>query len=513
MSTKIRLSQHVRRLGSLALVLSMSTTGCKKGQETTTPEPLPIADSTPTQEPEQAKAPTRAYPEPPAPGEPKPVNFPDIDTFTLSNGLTVYVVESRGVPMVSAQLVVRAGTMDDEHVAEFTSAMLGEGTKTRSKAKIDEAIEFVGGRLGGGASTHVSYLTSRVLTKDLRLGLTLMADQVMNPSFPADALLKLKEQSKTAIGILKSQPAQLAAVLFDQVAYPEGHPYGRPLPTEEQVDQITVENVRKFHETFYRANNSFLILSGDVDKKEAETLVRRTFANWRSAGTSDLPPNPLNSFTEYELPEELVIHLVDRPTSAQSEIIVGNLALARNHEDYPKLQIANSILGDDATGRLFRDIREERGLTYGIYSSISDRQAPGTFTITTRTRTNTTGEMLGAIFEHIGRLRNEPPTSEEVAAVASKTIGAFPLQIETPGDIASKVRELLIYNLPTDYWRTYRDDLASVSAEDVHKATRKYIHPIPHVVIVGKATKVEKDIKKVLPKAKIKKYDENLAPL
>lgn len=511
MSTQRHRFHTLPRLGMLALSLSVAATGCKKDQpETTPPDTLSVAEPKPEAE---AEAPARVYPEPPAPGDPKPVNFPEIDTFTLSNGLTVYVVASDGVPLVSAQLVVRAGTMDDEHVAEFTSSMLGEGTKTRSKAKIDEAIEFVGGSLGAGAGTHVSYVTSRVLTKDLRLGLTLMADQVMNPTFPAEALTKLKEQAKTALGLVKSQPGQLAAILFDHVAYPEGHPYGRPLPTDETIDQITVENLRKFHDTFYKANNAFLILAGDITKAQVEPVVKRAFGNWKSAKQAELPPNPLNKYTDYELPQELVIHLVDRPTSAQSEIIVGNLALARNHEDYPELQIANSILGDDASGRLFRDVREERGLTYGIYSAIADGQAPGTFTIATRTRTNTTGEMLGAIFEHIGQMRNQPPEENEVAAVKNKAIGAFPLQIETPGDIASKVRELLIYNLPTDYWRTYRDDLASVSAEDVHKAARKYIHPIPHVVVVGKASKVEKTIKKVLPKATIKKYDEQLEPL
>jgi zinc protease len=511
MSTHRNRFSNLSRLGLVTLSLSLAATGCKKNQETVSPDPLSAADDVSTES--QAKAPTRAYPEPPAPGEPKPVNFPEISTFTLDNGLTVYLVESRGVPLVSAQLVVRAGTMDDEYAAEVTASMLGEGTKTRSKAKIDEAIEFVGGHLGAGAGTHVSYVSSRVLTKDLRLGLTLMADQVMNPMFPAEALSKQKDQAKTSLGLLKSQPSLLAAHLFDQIAYPTEHPYGRPLPTEEQIDRITVESIRKFHETFYRANNAFLVISGDITKEVAEPLVKRTFGNWKTAKSVDLPPNPLNRFTKYDLPQELVIHLVDRPTSAQSEIIVGNLALARNHPDYPKLQVANSILGDDASGRLFRDIREERGLTYGINSSISDGQAPGTFTITTRTRTNTTGEMLAGIFEHIARIRNEPPTPEEVAAVVNKAVGAFPLQIETPGDIAGKVRELLIYNLPNDYWRTYRDALAAVTPEDVHEAARKYIHPIPHVVIVGKASKVEKDIKKVFPKAKIKKYDEQLEPM
>lgn len=501
------------RLGTVALCLSVSLAGCKKSQDTTAPMEEPAPAPEPAPEPEQAKGPEREYPDPPPPGEPRPVNFPEVDSFTLSNGLTVYVVENHEVPIVSAQLVVRAGSMDSEHVADFTSQMLGEGTKTRSKAKLDEAIEFVGGSMGAGAGTHVSYANSRVLAKDLKLALTLMADEIMNPMFPPEALDKLKEQAKTNLGLVKGQPAQLAAILFDVVAYPDGHPYGRPLQTEEDIDKIAVEDIQKFHDTFYKANNAFLVLAGDITKKKAEPLVKRTFGRWKPAKKDGLPANPLNAFTEYDLPDKLVIHLVDRPTSAQSEIIVGNLAVARNHEDYPKLEIANSILGDDASGRLFRDIREDRGLTYGIYSRVSDGQAPGTFTINTRTRTKTTGDMLGAIFEHIKRMRTEPPSEEEVKGVVSKEVGSFPLEIETPGDISNKVRELLIYNLPTDYWRTYRDDLAAVTPDDVHDAARRYIHPIPHVVIVGKAKKIEKQIEKVLPKAKIIKYDQDLKPL
>ena len=156
------------------------------------------------------------------------------------------------------------------------------------------------------------------------------------------------------------------------------------------------------------------------------------------------------------------------------------------------------------------DIREKKGLAYGIGSSISDAQAPGTFTIETRTRTKSTGEMLAAIFAHIKRIRSEAPTEAEFDAVVKKMVGAFPLEIETSDQIAWRLREALVYDLPPDYWRAYRDQLAAVEPSDVKDVARKYIHPIPYIVVVGRADKVEKQIQQVFPKAKIIKYDAEL---
>ncbi len=514
MPAAITSHRRLARLGASAVALAFALGACGP-KKTTTPEPVttPPVAATPEPKPEpvaEAK-PAKVYPDPPPPSEAKPVNFPTAANFSLPNGLQVYVVENHELPVVSVQLSVRAGSMDAEQIAPFVSAMLGEGTKSRPKAKIDEAIEFVGASIGSGSGVHTSGLGSRVLKPDLKLALTLIADEVMNPAFPEDALNKLKASAKTALGFAKSQPAQLAQTLFDMVAYPDGHPYGRPFATEADIDAVTVADLRKFHETFYRSNNAYLILAGDITQKEAEPLVKRAFAAWKAVPTGQsLPANPLNQYKTYALPTELTVHLVDRPGSAQSEIIVGNLAIARSHGDWAALQVANSILGDDAGGRLFTDIREKRGLTYGIYSQISDGQAPGTFAISTRTRTKSTGEMLAAIFEHIKRMRSEAPSQAEFDGVSKKLVGSFPLEIETSDQIADRLDEALMYELPLDYWRTYRDQLAAVDVPAVQRVAKDYIHPIPHVVVVGRADKVEKQIKQVFPKAKIVKYDGDL---
>jgi zinc protease len=238
------------RIATLAIAFAFTGAACQPKQ-TQTPKPITkTPEPTPEPKPEPApETPAKNYPEPPAPGPAKPVNFPAATNFTLSNGLEVYVVENHEVPVVAIQLGVRAGTMDAGHVADFTAAMLGEGTKSRTKAKIDEAIEFVGSGISAGAGVHTTNIGARVLKADTKLALTLIADEVMNPVFPEDGLAKLKAQAKTALGFAKSQPSVLAETLFDMVAYPEGHPYGRPFATEADIDCIAIADLRKFQET------------------------------------------------------------------------------------------------------------------------------------------------------------------------------------------------------------------------------------------------------------------------
>ncbi len=483
------------RTAAAALVALVGTPlvllGCKPKEEPAPPpEPAPVVQAPEPVEPE------REYPDPPPPTAPTPVKFPDLQKFTVEkNKLQVYVVENHEVPLVSAQIVINAGSMDDRYLAEMTASMLGEGTKKRKKAKIDAEIEQVGASIGEFAGIHSTYVSTRVLKRDLKLALTLLADEVMNPAFPQEAIDKLKNQAKTGIKAQKGNADFLANTLFDMVAYPEGHPYGQPPQTEEEIDKITQDSLKKFHDGFYRANNAYLILSGDITVAEAEPLVKKTLGKWKAFDKlEDIPKNPLNKFDanayKSRMPTKMVVHLVDRPGSAQSEVRVGNLALARKHPDWAKVDVAQQILGGGSTGRLFLDIREERGLTYGIYTQVSSGQAPGTFRIWTKTKTKKTGEMMSAIFEHLDQMHKTDPTEEEFRDAVTQIVGSFPLQIETPGQIAGKVRTVLTYNLDENYFKTYRDKVLGVTREEIKTVAAKYMHPVPVMVVVGKAKKV-----------------------
>ncbi|MEX1366129.1 MAG: pitrilysin family protein [Nannocystaceae bacterium] len=480
---------------------------CKTEEPTETPEPTPQRDDAPQPAP---IATGRHYPSPPPPAMPKPVNFPEVASFALPNGLTTYVIENHEVPIVTAQLVVRCGQMDHAYLADFAAQMLGEGTRSRSKAKLDEAIEFVGGQLGASAGMHVSTVFARSLEADLKLAMLLMADEVLNPLLPPSSLDKLKQAAKANLSSSKSQPDILADTLFDMVVYPKGHPYGRPLATDSEIDAIDIEDVRQFHQTFYQANNAFLLLSGDVTVATARPLVERAFGRWSTTDPATLPENPLNRFTRYELPGELLVHLVDRPGSAQATVRVGNLALARNDEDWPALEVANQLLGGGPSSRLFLDLREEEGLTYRIESSVSEGQAPGTFVISTQTRTPSTGAMLAGIFGHITRLRRKDPPEAELETTVRTLVGSFPLEIETPDQIVSKVRDQIIFDLPAGYWKSYRGAITQVELSQVRQAAQRYIHALPVVVLVGDAEAIRPQVEQVLPDAKIVLYDDEL---
>jgi zinc protease len=266
---------------------------------------------------------------------------------------------------------------------------------------------------------------------------------------------------------------------------------------------VTVQALRTFHDTFYRPNNAYLLLVGDVTPESAKGHVERSFGKWARSDTAKLPVNPLNKYTEYRLPERLTVNVVDMPGADDSTIVVGNLAIARGHEDWVPLALANTILGDDAMGRLFTDLREDKGLTYGVYSSIGESQAPGTFEIGTRTAKATTGAMLEGIFGHIARMRAEEPTEEEFRQAVDKLAGSFPLEVETAHDIAAKVHDSLVYGLPLDYWRAYWSEFAKVDRKSVRPVARRYMHAVPHVVVVGDLEGVRKQIRKALPEAEI----------
>lgn len=484
----------------IGLLAAMSLGACRPKQTIEAPAPAP-------------PPPPKVYPEPPPPTAAKPVAFPETEVFTLSNGLTVYLVRNTEVPLVNATLAVRCGDMDEAYVASFTADLLSEGTQSRAKAQIDDAIEFVGGTLSSASSTHVSYVQAESLSKDLLLAMTLMGDEVLHPLLSEEALSKLKEQAKAGLAIAKSSPDTLADQLFAHIAYPEGHPYGRPLPTNAEIDAVTIDDIRAFHKTFYRANNAFLVLSGDVTRQQAETLASRVFGGWPSAKADEIPPNPLNRFKDYQPASELVIHIVDRPGSTSTAFRIGNLAIARAHADWSKLEVANRILGRDPSARLFMDIRENQGLVYGVWSDVTQGQAPGMFEVQGSTRVDTTGAVVLAVFDHIKRMRADLPSEEELAAAKAKIVGGFPRGLETPEAIARKLREQVIFELPNDYWSTYRDQIEGVTAVDVQEVARKYMHGAPHVVLVGDGEVITEQIQEVLPSATIRHYGLDLRPM
>ncbi len=458
----------------------------------------------------ELETPLRTYPNPPAAAQPRPVNFPGIRDFPLDNGLDVYVVEDHGAPLVTASLVLNAGALYAEHLPELTANMLLEGTKKQNKAELIETIERIGGSLEADVGIHSGALSTQVLSKDLGYALELLADAIRNPAFPEGALEKLKRQTKAEIKAEKADAGTLADTLFGVKAYPAGHPYGRPFPREEDIDRIKVSTLREFHQRMYQPGNAYLILAGDITPAQARVPVKRAFGDWKPATDKGPLPDPLLRYTDYPRAEGLTVHLVDRKASSQARIMLGNVAIPRNHKDWIPLQLASSLLGADGTGRLFRDLREMRGLAYAIGAYVEPRRAVGAFKVSTGTRPENVGAMLAGIFEHLERMRSSLPATSEFQTEVRQTVGRFPLQIETPEQIAYRVNMIKSYALPWDYYQTYRDAVQRTTPEAIRDAARRYMNEAPLVVIVGPADSIESQVRKTLPDARIVRYDTDL---
>lgn len=495
-------------LGLLTLASSLALAACDKPE----PDTNPPVDVTPPQPEPQPEPPKRVYPEPPAPTAQRPVNFPEVQKLELPNKLVVYVVENHEVPIVDVQLVIKAGTIHDELLAGMTASILTEGTKKRTKAQIDETIEQLGSNLGAGAGLYDASVGTRVLKPNLQTALDLVADVARNPRFEQAALDKLKEAQKVAINSEKSDGGALARRLTSQLLYPPGHPYGPKMPTEANVDALTLDSLKAFHDTWYRPNNAYLILSGDVTKDEVRKMVEKTLGTWTPA--TSFPAHPLEKFAgaDYQkaVPTELIVNIVDR-NQISADIIIANVnGVARNSPEWNQMAAVVKYFGGGMSSVLFRDIRETQKLTYNINAYQDAQKAVGEFGIMTQTKE--VDQMLNALFGHITDLRTKDPDSAYVQSALDNMALSFPLQIETASQIADKVETMLTFNLPETYYNTYIDDVRKVKVEDIKTTAAKHVHPIPVIVIVGKADKVKEQLANVpyLKDAKIVEYDTDL---
>jgi predicted Zn-dependent peptidase len=503
-------ARHSHR--SLLLVLAPALAlalGCKPKASTVAPTPAPAPAAPPV--------PAKTYPAPPPPSEPRPINFPSVESFNIDkNGLGVYVVENHEVPLVDINIVVKVGHIDGLVAADLTAEMLTQGTKKRPKAKLDEAFALLGAQLNVAADPHQTVISTRVLSKDVPAALELLDDVVRNPRFEASALDRVRTQYQNALIHARSDQSTLAEALFAQVAYPGGHPYGHILANDDEVTGLDLDSIRYFHNVYYRANNSRILLSGDISVENAKNWVNKAMGKWSFAKDDELPPNPLKSYSvaqfQDNLPTDYQVHVIDLPTTS-TEIVFGNVSMTRMDPNWARFQVVNRILGGNSSARLFSDLREKKKLTYGVYSHISQAQSLGLFTISTQT--TAIDQMVRELFAHTRKIREEVPTAAEFEAAARSLVQHFPLELETATQIIAKVSQQLTYYLPQNYWQEYRNQLLSLKAEEVPALASQYIYPVPVIVMVGPIAEIEAQIKKVpeLASGTIVRYDTKLNPI
>lgn len=423
--------------------------------------------------------------EPPAPLAPRPLSLPAVEELTLANGLRVVLIENRRLPLVTLRLAFRTGNTNDPPerpgLTDLLAGMLNEGTATRTSRQIADAVARIGATLAAGANSDYTTIAAGALSPFTDQILDLFADVTLRPSFPEEELELLKQNTLQNLIAQRGQASFLANERVSAVVY-GAHPYHVVAPTPESLAAATREELSAFHRRMFIPNNAVLIVGGDFEREQLLRRFEELFGAW-AAGTPaphDFPVPPAR--------KRRSIYLVDRPGSAQSNIVVANLGITRTHPDYFPTLVMHTILGATASSRLFMNLREEKGYTYGAYTSLDARRDAGSFRATTEVRTPVTGDSLGEIFREFGRIRQELVTEKELRDAQSYLTGIFPIRLETIDGLVDQLIQIKMFDLPSDYLQTYRERVQAVTREEVRRVASAYITPErAAIVIVGDA--------------------------
>ena len=415
------------------------------------------------------------------------VAMPKAYEAELGNGMRVIVLENHKLPTFAMQMVIMSGGLSDPAgqpgVAQYTATMLREGTKTRSSRQIAEAVESMGAILvaNSGLSLPTSQITATGLTENFDQIMELFADAILNPSFPEDDLNKLKTRATAQLRAQRSQPEFLANEMFLKTLY-GAHPAGRAALTPAQIQSITPETLKQFYAAHYKPNNAILAIVGDVNPSEIVAKLEKTFGGQQGGSQhgsqhgswtrGDVPRSDLPKISE---PGQSKIYLIDRPGSEQTNLVLGNLSIERNDPDYYALDVMNQILGGGASARLFLNLREDKGYTYGAYSGFSAAKYRGVFRANTEVQTKVTKGSMDELIYEFKRIRDEKTPDDEFDRAKRTIVGGFAMRLERPLSLLSNIMTQKIYNLPADYWDTYPQKIAAVTVDDVQRVARKYL--------------------------------------
>lgn len=420
---------------------------------------------------------------PPQAGTVRPFNFPAVRSTTLPNGLSLRIARMNQVPLVTMSVVLKGGesALGDSQagLAVLTGAALEGGTARRSGPELAEAFEGIGTSLSVRTGWDSTTLSVTCLADRKENAMALLVEALLEPAFPEDEVDRLKNQRLAAIQQRRMDPSSLADDAAAHFFFADSVPYHRPLAgTQASIESVGVPEIRGSWEERFRASGAGIVVAGDVDIPEVESLVTDFLGSW------DGIPKGRRSFSSTPRSREGKIIVVDRPGAVQSEIRIGQAGVSRDTPFFIPLQIFNTILGGAFTSRLMLNLREDQGYTYGIRSRFGFRLEAGFFGVFTAVATEVTAPAVKETMAEITGLLDGGPTEEEVTRARDFIAGVFPLQLETPGQVASRIAELLIYDLDDDFFSTYRERIREVSVQDALEAGRAVLRPQELVVVV-----------------------------
>ena len=402
------------------------------------------------------------------------------------------VVENHKLPRVSIQLSIdNPPSLEGEKagVSSLAAGLLGNGSTNISKDAFNEEVDFLGASLNFGASSAFASSLSKYFPRILEL----MADAAINPNFTEEEFQKEKEKLLTGLKSQEKDVSAMAGRVQSAIAYGKEHPYGE-FATEETVNKVSLEDAKKFYQTYFNPNNAYLVIIGDVDTKAVKKLVKKHFNSWEKGA------QVLTNWKNPVAPNEATINFIDMPNAVQSEVSIQNVVnLQMKDPDYLPTLMATRILGGGGSASLFQNLREDKAYTYGSYSTIGNsKSVPSRFRAYASVRNAVTDSAAVQILEEIQKITAEPVTQKELDAAKATYVGNFVMALERPSTIANYALNIETEGLPKDFYKTYLERINAITVADVQQAAGKYFSTEnTQVVVTGKGKEVLENLEKM----------------
>lgn len=426
----------------------------------------------------------------------------DYNLFTLDNGLKVIVVENHKNPKITYQLSLDIDPILEKDKAGYismTGNLLRAGTTSKTKAEIDQAIDFIGASL----NTYSTGISGSVLTKHSNVFLEIMSDVLYHPSFPADELDKLKKQNISGIQFGKNDANSIATNVNSVITYGKDHPYGEVM-TEKSIEGITIDECKNYYNTYFKPNVAYLIIVGDITLKEAKKQADQYFGSWKMGDV------PTHSFEFPIVNKSPRVVVANRDGAVQSLIMVSYpLNYKPGNPDAIKGSVLNAIFGGSGTStRINANLREDKAYTYGGYSSLNTDKLVGSFNASAEVKGEATDSAMVELLYEMNRMITETVSNEELEKIKSKMNGSFARSLESPSTIAGFALNIEKYQLPKDYYATYLEKLSKVTVADIQETAAKYLKPEnANIIAVGNADELIKTMAKFSKNGKVEQFD------
>ena len=429
----------------------------------------------------------------PSAGPARPYRFPQVVRRTLPNGLKILIAENHNAPLVAVRALISSGADRDTQqlagLASITAELLDEGAGARDAIRLAEDLGFLGASLGTGTDWDATYATLDVLSKNIDATLEIFADVVRRPMLPADALDRVRSERLMELLQQREEPAAIAGKRFSNLLYGTGTYGNSVMGNAESLERFTIDDVRRFYATNFIPNNTAIVIAGDISASRIIATIERLFGDWKRGGESQRPkisPSPI---------ENSRVYLIDRPNAVQSEIRIGHVGVPRSCADYFPLTVMNALLGGVFNSRINLNLRERHGYTYGARSVFAFRRQAGPFVVSAPVRNEVTLQSVTEVFNELRRIRTGDIEPGELEDTKNYLAGVFPATVQSSSDIAGRILDMELYDLPHDYFDRYRENITAVKADDIARVAKKYIDPDRAlIVIVGNASQIREPL-------------------